>query len=683
MKKLKAFRKSPGKLAVPVHLFLLPVAVACAFATSNVHASEPAKEFWQSQGFSEILSYNNDDDFDKLEHLLEQGDSPILADYSIFNADWYAPDYLFFDWNTSGSSILKFAYDQPTEANPWDLTQGKSMFHWDSDFTVIRDLDLRMQATNSDSQLFNIVRGQLTIGSSVAGTIFSEVSDTSVFKISNEQGVQLLINEGKELSLNGLFALDGTGLKAGGQAKIDNRGSLNINVVSGTNSGVGIHLYGASFLHNQASGLIAVNADTGLLMSPVIQRTLRNDGQLVIQANSLGMGLSGKATVNNSGTLWINSDSIGIDLGSESVITSSGIIGITADKVLTGTGAFQVSNGTLYLNGSLDSFNGSFDQKGGLLVLDGSASLQEGMKLEQIEIIGDSSQIFNISAADWGHTDKLLKPLHRSETTTESVKGPFSSIELTDEVVDISYIKAIHDLLPTTQIVFGGEISDFGHKITHLTKDQYEAIRKAEGTANLVLASSILHLPDGVVEGEVNIGGIGTKGNFSTVITLKDGAVVNLYSRKNSFFTGTPEVRLEKGSTLVLNGPVNALGRYGEFGRTNLDVPISVDEGAFLSLKGKIITLSSAKISNQGTTTLKTGADLLMDGNFVQEDGLFATEEGTFLQAQIMDFEQGEFLSQGTVQIDRKLTLGSGTRFSFDGITTIQNPTCKFSLHPL
>lgn len=670
MKKLKAFRKSPGSLSFPVHTFLLPAAVACAFATSIAQASSPADEFWQSQGFSEILSYSNDDDFEKIEQLLHAG-SPILADYSIFNAEWYAPDYIFFDWNTAGSNVLKFAYDQPAEVNPWELTQGKSMFHSDSDFTVLRDLDLRMKATNSDSQLFSIVRGQLTIDSSVTGTIFSEVSGTSVFKISNEQGVNLLIKEGKELSLNGLFAADGTGFKAGGQARIDNHGSLNINVVSGTNSGVGVHLYGSSLLHNHASGVISVNADTGLLMDSILRRTLSNEGQFVIQADSLGMGLSGNATVNNSGTLWISSNIVGIDIGSQSVVTSSGIIGITADKVLTGNGTFQVSDGSIYLNGSLDAFNGTYDQKGGLLVLDGQAKLQEGMKLEQISIIGDSSQIFNISAADWGDTYKLLKPLHRSDTTTESIKGPFSSIELMDEVVDISYIKAIHDLLPSTQIIFGGEVSDFGQKITHLTRDQYEAIRKAEATANLVLASSILHIPDGIVEGEINIGGLGTQGNFSTEITLKNGAVVNLYSRKNSFFTQTPGIRLEKGSTLVLNGPVNAPGRYGEFHRTTLDVPISVEEGASLSLTGKILTMSSAKISNEGTTTLKTGADLLMDGDYVQKNGLFATEEGTFLQAQVMDFEQGEFVSQGIVLIDRKLTLGSGTRFSFDGMTTI------------
>lgn len=273
--------------------------------------------------------------------------------------------------------------------------------------------------------------------------------------------------------------------------------------------------------------------------------------------------------------------------------------GVTADKVLTGNGAFQIANGSLYLNGSLESFNGTFDQKGGLLVLDGQARLQEGMKLEQVSIIGDSSQIFNISAADWGQTDKLLQALHRTETTTESKNGPFSLIELTDKVVDISYIGAIHNLVPNAQIIFRGEISDFGDKITHLTKDQYEALRKAESTANLVLASSVLHLPDGIVEGEINIGSIGTQNNFSTVVTLKDGAVVNLFSQKLSFFTGTPGVRLEKGSALVLNGAVNAPGSYSGFGRSTLDVPLLVEEGSSLTSRGRFLRQAQERFTSR------------------------------------------------------------------------------------
>lgn len=670
MKIVKAFRKSPGKLSFPVQSFLIPIAVACAFVTSNVQATFSSEDFWQSQGFSDAFSYSNDADIDKLEALLQQGDFPILADFSIFNSEWYSSDFVFFDWNTKAQRKLTFAYDQPSEL--WPLSQGNSMFHWGSDFKVIRDLDLRMKAEHNDSQLFNIVDGKFLIDSSVTGTLFSDASNTSVFKISNVQGAQLLVSEGKELLLNGFFTDGGTGIKAEGNAEINNSGSLKINVFSGTHSAEGIYLTGTSSLHNQTSGLIFVNADTGVLTGSHFQGSLTNEGQFVIEANSLGMALSGQATVNNSGTLWIQSGSTGIDIGGQSVVHSSGIIGVTADKVLTGNGAFQIANGSLYLNGSLESFNGTFDQKGGLLVLDGQARLQEGMKLEQVSIIGDSSQIFNISAADWGQTDKLLQALHRTETTTESKNGPFSLIELTDKVVDISYIGAIHNLVPNAQIIFRGEISDFGDKITHLTKDQYEALRKAESTANLVLASSVLHLPDGIVEGEINIGSIGTQNNFSTVVTLKDGAVVNLFSQKLSFFTGTPGVRLEKGSALVLNGAVNAPGSYSGFGRSTLDVPLLVEEGSSLSFTGKVLTTSAGKIYNQGTTTLKLGADLLMDGNFIQKEGLFLTEAGSSLQAQVMDFEQGDFSSQGTVQIDQKLTLGSGTRFSFDGMTTIQ-----------
>lgn len=324
MKIVKAFRKSPGKLSFPVQSFLIPIAVACAFVTSNVQATFSSEDFWQSQGFSDAFSYSNDADIDKLEALLQQGDFPILADFSIFNSEWYSSDFVFFDWNTKAQRKLTFAYDQPSEL--WPLSQGNSMFHWGSDFKVIRDLDLRMKAEHNDSQLFNIVDGKFLIDSSVTGTLFSDASNTSVFKISNVQGAQLLVSEGKELLLNGFFTDGGTGIKAEGNAEINNSGSLKINVFSGTHSAEGIYLTGTSSLHNQTSGLIFVNADTGVLTGSHFQGSLTNEGQFVIEANSLGMALSGQATVNNSGTLWIQSGSTGIDIGGQSVVHSSGII---------------------------------------------------------------------------------------------------------------------------------------------------------------------------------------------------------------------------------------------------------------------------------------------------------------------------------------------------------------------